>query len=799
VRTGLLQRVRLRVRGAVQGVGYRPFVYRLAQEYALCGWVSNDPAGVTIEAEGPDDMVAAFVGALRTQQPPSARVDEIAAELIEVEGATSFVIQASGTTGARTAIVLPDLATCDDCMSDVCAADNRRAGYAFTNCTNCGPRFSIIRGLPYDRSATTMAGFTMCEACAAEYADPRDRRFHAQPNACPACGPHLRFQDSNGTDLDCDDPIAGAAAALRAGQVVAVKGLGGFHLMVRATDDEAVMRLRSRKRRPAKPLAVMVADVAQARRFVIVDEAGATLLASREAPIVLLQRRNVEIAGVTGAAPVALADAVAPDNPYVGVMLPATPLHHLLLAAVGDPLVATGGNVAEEPICTDETEAVARLRGVADLFLVHDRPIERHVDDSVVITIDGAPRLLRRARGFAPLPVLLGAPIASVLAVGPHLKNTIAVSRGRAVFISQHIGDLETPEAQRAFDRVTADLLRLYEVQPAAVAHDLHPDYVSTGSAADLARGLGVPCIAVQHHHAHLAACMAENGVTERTLGVVWDGTGYGTDGVIWGGEFLLGDAHACHRAAHLLPFRLPGGAAAIHQPWRVAVALLHATFGADAVLEDAPALPQMLSAAGRRTIEHMITSGLNSPVTTSAGRLFDGVAALIGLCGTASYEGEPAIRLEHMCDAAEHGAYDLPWIVEDEPDDAPFILDWRPMVRDILTDLRRGTAHGAIAARVHNALSHAITLQAELTGCPRVALSGGCFQNRRLTERTAAALRRRGFTVLQHRQVPANDGGVSLGQVVVAAARLADGRVDNDPAAEPADGLSAAPLHFDN
>jgi hydrogenase maturation protein HypF len=773
---GSVQRLRLRVRGAVQGVGFRPFVYRLAQELGVTGWIANDPAGVIMEIEADDDQVAAFLGALHTQAPPRAQLHDVSAEVLPAHGSTEFRILESDSAGAPTAVVLPDMAMCDDCRHDIERGGGRREGYAFTNCTNCGPRFSIIRSLPYDRPNTTMAGFIMCAACSAEYTDPLDRRFHAQPNACAACGPRVALLGARGTLVDCSDAIAAAAAALRGGLVVAVKGIGGYHLMVVASDDQAVADLRQRKHRPARPLAIMAADLAQARRFVTVDDAAAALLESPEAPIVLLPRREARAGRILGDVPLRIAGGVAPDNPNLGVMLAATPLHHLLLAAVGEPVVATSGNLAEEPICIDEHDAVERLHGIADLFLVHDRPIERHVDDSVAIIMDGAPRLLRRARGHAPLPIRVPVPIPPILAVGPHLKNTVALSSGNLVFISQHIGDLETPQAQHALDRVIGDFLELYATKPVAIAHDMHPDYSSTARAQVLAGQLGVPAFAVQHHHAHMLACMAENGETRSTLGVVWDGTGYGTDGTIWGGEFLVGDATGFQRAAHLLPFRLPGGEKAVREPRRVAAALLHGTFGADALRDDAPVLPlpDFFAPVERRTLGRMIEQGLNSPVTTSAGRLFDGVAALLGLCAVSSYEGEAAIRLEHAADPREHGAYDMPWVADAEVDDSPFLLDWRPMVRDVLTDARRGVATGVIAARVHNAFVQAITLQAELVGCDRVALSGGCFQNRLLTERTAASLRHHGFTVLQHRQVPANDGGVALGQVIAAAARLA-------------------------
>jgi hydrogenase maturation protein HypF len=759
-------RVRIRISGAVQGVGFRPFVYRVARELGVSGWISNDPAGVIIEAEAQDDVLARFAERLRFAAPPHAVIHSLDVETLDPQHSREFCIRESAGGGARTAVVLPDIATCDDCRDELLDAADRRAGYPFINCTNCGPRYSIVRALPYDRVNTTMAGFTMCDRCRGEYRYPLDRRFHAQPNACPVCGPRVALCTAEGAAAPCVDPIAAAAEALRAGSIVAVKGLGGFHLMVDARNDAAVAALRERKHRPAKPFALMAASLAEARRIVDVDDVAAALLESPAAPIVLLPRRRIYAAARDV---IAVADGIAPDNPYIGVMLPATPLHHLLMHAFGGPLVATSGNRSDEPICTDNHETFARLSGIADLFLVHDRPIERHVDDSVAMVSNAIPVLLRRARGYAPMPVLVAEPLPELLAAGPHMKNTIALSKGTQVFISQHIGDLETCEAQAAFERTTSDFLRLYEATPAAIVHDLHPDYISTRFAARLAARHALPAIAVQHHHAHMAAAMAENAVSCRTLGVVWDGTGYGSDGTIWGGEFLLGDAAAFTRAAHILPFRLPGGEFAIRRPRRIAAALLHAAGGAEAVLremDDGPApAPQQLA-----VLLQMLDTGLRSPVTTSMGRLLDGIAALLGLCRTATFEGEAAIRLEHVADAAEHGAYDVAITCTRG---APALLDWRPLLHAVLSDLRRGVPRPRIAARVHNGLVSAAAAVAELVGCDHVALSGGCFQNRILLERTAAALAHRGFRVLQHRRVPANDGGVSFGQIIVAAARL--------------------------
>ncbi|MDX1675893.1 MAG: carbamoyltransferase HypF, partial [Longimicrobiales bacterium] len=555
------RRLRIQVTGAVQGVGFRPFLYRSATEHGLTGWIRNDTRGVMLEVEGEAAALRTFRDLVRSGPPPRAVIQEVREEWLPVQGLEGLTILPSEAVGERVAAVLPDLATCDACLADVglhtAPADpagqrDRREGYAFTNCTDCGPRFSIIRRLPYDRPNTTMADFELCDACRAEYEDASDRRFHAQPTACPECGPRLWLERPGRASRSDQDPIVGAAAALRAGEIVAVKGLGGFHLLVDAGDAGAVARLRARKHRPTKPLAVMVPDLEHARRLCTVPPEAEALLVQPEAPIVLLERRPD--------APVA--DAVAPGNPYLGLMLPYTPLHHLLMRAVGRPVVATSGNRTDEPICIDGEEARDRLRGIADVFLLHDRPIERPVDDSVVQLSAGAPRLIRRSRGYAPLPVRVDRELPPILAVGGHLKNTVALSRGRDVFISQHIGDLETPEALDAFRRVIDDFLELYDVEPVAIAHDLHPEYGSTLWAADR----DLRRVAVQHHHAHLASCLADVG-EDRALGVVWDGTGLGPDGTVWGGELLLGGAGGYERVGHLRPFRLPGGDAAVKEP----------------------------------------------------------------------------------------------------------------------------------------------------------------------------------------------------------------------------------------
>ncbi|MCP4201469.1 MAG: carbamoyltransferase HypF [bacterium] len=771
------QRLRLEISGAVQGVGFRPFVYRLAREARIAGWVLNDSRGVILEVEGGHAVLERFAERVRSEHPEHAVLDRFDSAWLEPVGLSGFEIRSSEGAGDKTVSVLPDIATCGQCLREVLGRDNRRYGYPFTNCTDCGPRFSIIESLPYDRPNTTMRGFIMCERCQREYEDPADRRFHAQPNACAECGPRLTLANSVGRELARGEAaLKAAAAAVRRGRIVAVKGLGGFHLMVDATDGEAVALLRRRKGRYEKPLALMVRHLDEVRALVKVATAAADLLTSSRAPIVLLPRL----------AESEIADGVAPGNPNLGVMLAYTPLHHLLLAEIDKPVVATSGNLSDEPIAIDNEEALARLARIADLFLLHDRPIERHVDDSVFHMVEEQAQPLRRARGWAPLPVSVPAELPCILGVGAHLKNTVALAVGDKVFISQHIGDMETPQAVAAFERVIEDFLDLYEVLPVAIARDLHPDYHSSRwPAATILKPLAaLPTIAVQHHHAHLAACLADNDEPGKALGVIWDGTGYGTDGSVWGGEFLSGDAAAFERVASLRPFRLPGGDAAVREPRRVALALLWETFGEAGFERHDLASVRSFENGERAPLARMLASGFGSPVTTSAGRLFDGVAALLDLRQRVAFEGQAAMALEFIADREERGAYPLPLESREAGSETShhdglsvaLELDWRPLVEAVLGDFRRGIAVGIIAARFHRALVEAIVDVASELGEERVALAGGCFQNRLLSEWSAERLRRAGFEVLMHRRLPPNDGSISFGQVVVAAARLERG-----------------------
>jgi len=774
VRRGL----RVEIRGAVQGVGFRPFVYRLADEMSLDGWVVNDNRGVTLEVDGESEPLERFLERLTEEKPATAVVESTTAEWSSPVGYLGFAIRDSDEAGEKTVQVLPDIATCTACRAEVLERFDRRHDYPFTNCTHCGPRFSIIRSLPYDRPRTTMERFTMCAACRAEYEDPRDRRFHAQPNACPDCGPRLALWNAVGQETARgEDALLEAVDAISRGETVAVKGLGGFHLVVDARNGEAIERLRTKKPRREKPFAVMVRDLESARELCFVDDDEAAALSSPEAPILLLRRRPGD----------AVHPSVAPANPYLGIMLPYTPLHHLILGAAQFPVVATSGNLSEEPICTSEDDAVPALGGVADFFLVHDRPIARHVDDSVAWRIEGRTRLLRRARGFAPRPVLLDDEQPTILAVGAHLKNAVALAVGRRVFVSQHIGDMETPEALGAFERVIADFLDLYDARPVAVAHDLHPDYVTTrwarqavgledGEAHAIVPALeGLPLIPVQHHHAHLASCLAENGVEGPVLGVTWDGTGYGTDGTVWGGEFLEGTAAGFERVAHLRPFGLPGGEAAIREPRRSAIAILWATLGREALGREELDPVQSFSAEKRVLLARMLERGLNCPVTTSAGRLFDGVAALLGLRQTTSFEGQAAMELEFVADPTVRDDYPFRIMMDATPaeNERPVLeIDWRLTIQAVLHDLL-APVESVIAARFHNTLAKVIVRVARKIGREVVVLSGGCFQNRLLTERAVDGLVKAGHRVLLHRQVPPGDGGISLGQVAIAAARL--------------------------
>ncbi|MBV8206858.1 MAG: carbamoyltransferase HypF, partial [Acidobacteria bacterium] len=738
---------------------FRPFVYRLAGEMQLPGWVTNSAQGVFIEVEGSAARLHEFVLRIEREKPAVASIQSLEATYLDPSGFTGFEIRES-QGGEKTATILPDLSTCADCQLEMNNPADRRYRYPFTNCTNCGPRFTIIESLPYDRPRTTMKKFTMCAECSHEYHDPRNRRFHAQPNACPACGPRLELWDRTGALLaGHDDALLACAAAIREGRIVAVKGLGGFHLIVNAASEPAVLELRRRKRRNEKPFALMFPSLESVRAVCGISAVEERMLCSVESPIVLLRR-------VRG--PGEIAPSVAPRNPCLGAMLPYTPLHHLLLQELRSPVVATSGNLSEEPICIDEQDALQRLAGIADVFLVHDRPIARHVDDSVAREMAGRELVLRRARGFAPLPVTVARELPPLLAVGAHQKNSIAVSVGTQVFISQHIGDLETEASSAAFRSVIAALERMYELEPVAIACDLHPDYVSTRYA--LAAGRRV--VPIQHHHAHVLSCMAENHLQPPVLGISWDGSGYGPDHTVWGGEVLAvdGPGWGCgfRRVAHLRTFRLPGGEKAVREPRRVALALLFEIFGENAFEMDCAPL-RAFSPAELRVLKGMLKNQVNSPVSSSAGRLFDGVASLCGLRQVCRFEGQAAMELEFAGSEAPRLAEEAcyPYAIR-EPERAPLVLDWEPMVKAILAET--GTVE-YLALKFHNSLAAMVSEVAAKTRYHRVALTGGCFQNRYLTESCIRRLKAAGHSVYWHQRVPPNDGGIALGQIVGAAA----------------------------
>jgi len=711
------ERLRITLRGAVQGVGFRPFVYRLAKEMSLTGWVLNSSSGLVVEVEGPPEELRVFEQRLESERPKASVVTVRESSWTAVEGSTGFGIHASDSDSGKSVNVLPDLATCADCRAELFDPANRRFQYPFTNCTNCGPRYTIVVDIPYDRPNTTMRDFALCPACREEYENPANRRFHAQPNACPVCGPKL-----NGT-------IAAAAEALRRGQIVALKGIGGFQLLVDARQPEAVARLRQRKHREEKPFALMMPSLEIAREYCEIATAEVELLESLAAPIVLLQPKpGTDIAW-----------NVAHCSPYLGVMLPYSPLHHLLMQAFPFPLIATSGNRSDEPIAIANDEAVSRLKDIADHFLMHNRPIVRACDDSVVRLTCGHAGILRRARGYAPLGVRVTREVPPVLAVGGHLKNTVAIGVGRDVFLSQHIGDLETVEARHAFERAIDDLCRLYSFRPEAVVCDLHPDYASTHWAEQS----GLRVIRAQHHQAHVAACAAENGVEGSYLGVSWDGTGYGLDGAIWGGEFFRVEGSQFERIAHLRSFALPGGDAAVRQGWRSAASLLFEVLGPE---------------AADSRVRPMLARGIHVVPTTSVGRLFDAVACLTGLARENRFEGQAAMLLENEIRGLRT---DEAYVLEDG--------DWEPLISAVVADVRAGVLIPTIAARFHNALVNWIVEVATKTEIKQVVLSGGVFQNRYLTERATAVLESRGFVVYTHRQVPPNDGGIALGQAVMA------------------------------
>ena len=781
-------RRRVALSGVVQGVGFRPFVWRRATRLGLAGWVENDSAGVVLEVQGKAAAVVAFLDGLASSAPPLSSVGRIDVREVPVQpGVTTFAILASAGGGQRTAHVPPDIAPCPACLAEVADPGDRRHRYPFVNCTDCGPRFTIIEGLPYDRSRTTMRGFAMCPQCATEYDNPGDRRFHAEPVACPTCGPTMWYAAVADGPIPVSRPASGvigdaalqaARDLLRRGGIIAIKGVGGFHIACDATNAAAVTLLRERKGRVGKPLAVMVADVGVASRIAVVGEQERRLLEGRERPVVLLRRQPHR----PGNGP-RLADGVAPGIDVVGVMLPPTPLHQLLCAGL-PPLVMTSGNLAEEPIAHADADAAARLAPLVDAFLLHDRPVHVPCDDSVIRCIAGGVTPIRRSRGYAPLPIRLAGSGPAVLTVGGELKAAICVARDDVAVMGQHVGDVATLETLDALDRSAAHLVSLFGITPEAVVADLHPGYLSAEWAARFAASRGIPLVRVQHHEAHVAALLAEHGYSVAAapagfIGVCFDGTGYGRDGTIQGGEFLVARGGAFSRAAHLQTFVLPGGDAAIRHPWRTALAVLQSA-GLD-WHDDLP-LATAASSADRSLLRRQLECGLNCPTTSSMGRLFDAVAALAGLAPSVTYEAEAALKLESLAaGAAWPGVGLTPYAIVTPGGNTPLVIDWRGLVTSIVAAVRGAVPAADIAAGFHAATVRMIvdtcTLLRGQGAGHLVGLTGGVFQTALLVERSLDALHAAGFEVLTHHAVPPNDGGLALGQVVLGRALLAHGR----------------------
>jgi hydrogenase maturation protein HypF len=748
-------RLHLSIQGIVQGVGFRPFIFQLAKVGNLSGYVSNSSQGVEIEAEGPEEALADFLNSIRQNPPPLACITDLKINPLPLARDRDFLIRPSLVTEDRSALISPDMATCPDCLRELRDPADRRFGYPFINCTNCGPRYTIIQDIPYDRDKTTMAAFAMCAACAAEYHSPMDRRFHAQPNACPACGPRVFLHDARGGPVAAADPVRETARLLREGHILAIKGLGGFHLAVDALQEEAVRQLRSRKHREEKPLALMTRDLESVRRFARVTPEEEQLLLSPQRPIVLLAKK----------APNALAPSVAPGNQYFGVMLPYTPLHHLLLDHGFEALVMTSANLSEEPICIDNQEAFQRLQGIADFYLVHNRDIYLRSDDSIVQRVSGHTRQIRRSRGFVPIPIFLKEPLSPILACGGELKNTICLTKDNRAFLSQHIGDLENLETLNFFKMTVNHLKQILQIEPEIIAYDLHPDYLSSQYALEQR---DIRTIGVQHHFAHMVGCMAEHGLRERVIGLSLDGSGYGLDGCIWGGEVLVGDLSAFERRGHFAYLPMPGGARAIKEPWRMAVSYLYQAYGEGFWEYAGP----WLKSQSRQKIEvllKMIRQGINSPLTSSCGRLFDAVASLIGLRHVAAFEGQAAMELE-MVQSREDA---LPYPGEIKKKEGLHLIQTAPIVKGVLSDLTQGRSREQISRRFHRTLVETLTevcccLRQELS-LEKVVLGGGVFQNRTLLSELEERLRKEEFRVYSKALVPTNDGGLALGQAVAA------------------------------
>ncbi len=785
--------VELTVQGTVQGVGFRPFVYRLARRFKIGGTIANTDRGVVIQAEGLAADLDSFLQALTDDAPPLARISAISRQKIPtVTGRQTFTILESRNGCATQAMIPADIALCDDCLQELLNPADRRYRYPFINCTNCGPRFTIVSALPYDRCHTSMHSFPLCGLCQAEYDDADNRRFHAQPNACPQCGPQISWHAATGERLDGVEPLTETIKALRADFIVAIRGLGGFHLVVDAGSEVAVTRLRRRKKRNSKPLAIMVADLEAVGRICQLSPLASQTLTSPAQPIVLLPIKEMT----------SLAASLAPGMGELGVMLPYTPLHHLLFATPDCPeaLVMTSGNRNGEPLCTGNDEALSRLGAMADFFVLHNREIVTRIDDSVVRIMQDRPRLLRRARGYVPAPILLSQPLPPVLACGSGLKNTFCLGRDQTAFISQHIGDLFNLESLDFFKESIYHLQNILKMQPQVIVCDLHPDYLSSRHGRELGQALGLPVIAVQHHHAHAVAVMAEHGLQDKVLAIILDGTGLGPDGTIWGGEILEADLTHFSRRGHLAPLPLPGGDAAAEQPWRMGLAALYHSFGEEGLQEShLPAALQGLTADKRTAVLHMMQKGINTPLTSSCGRLFDAVAAVLGICLDSDFEGQAAMELEALARQWQQSGLNIGQETQlgDDPvspaagkdkrpaaepvqQDGIFIIDSGHFIRRLLRELQAGIPVSQLALDFHHWLiaSFTITINrlAAISGIRTVVLSGGCLQNRIIMEGLFQALEQDGFQVFTGQEVPVNDGGISLGQAVIGGLRYVSG-----------------------
>ena len=759
-KASVLNAVHINVRGVVQGVGFRPFAYQLAIKHNLKGWVCNTSEAVKIEIEGEVENIEQFLLDLREQTPPRAHIEDITTTYCPVINCENFGIRHSIAEEGKYQLISPDIATCQDCLREILTPNDRRYRYPFTNCTNCGPRFTIIKDIPYDRTLTTMNHFQMCPECQREYDDPLDRRFHAQPNACPRCGPTLELVDANGNPIDGADTITTTSQLLREGKIIAIKGLGGFLLACDATNQAVIDRLRQRKKRPSKSLAIMVSSIEETRKYCYVSDEEEELLTSPHSPIVLLRWKATS----------EVSPAVAPNLKYLGVMLPYTPLHHLLLRETGLPLVMTSGNLSEEPIAKDNDEAIRRLKGITDYFLIHNRDIYARYDDSVTMVERGVTQLVRRARGYAPYPTHLPFKSQQILGCGAEEKNTFCLTKDNHAFVSQHIGDMENLETMEHFENTISLYQKLFRIEPTIIAHDLHPEYLATKYAQELASKSDIRLVPVQHHHAHIVSGMVDNGIKTPVIGVAFDGTGFGTDGNIWGGEFLVVDYQRFTRMGHLEYLPLPGGAAAIKKPYRTTIGYLLSLLGETALKPDLPFLKQVDSVE-IDIIQKLIEKKINSPLTSSCGRLFDAVSALLSIRGTIDYEAQAAIELEMLAhDGVNETGY-YPFSIIEQ--DGMSIVRLQDLFSALLDDLQSKTTKATIAAKFHNTIAQMIKRLCQVisvkTDITQVVLSGGVFQNRLLLRKAVSLLEDGRFTVFTHQQVPCNDGGISLGQAVIA------------------------------